>query len=140
MSYEIDPDGRWAGLAIGLFGVLAVFAAFGGLRGAPGALILLGVCVLAVVVLSIVLRRRGLILDERGITDARADETIPWAEVAGLEIVDRPGGRKGPESYLAVQRIDGLQVEIPISGLEARPEVVLERAERVRTSESQARR
>lgn len=132
MSYEIDPDGRWAGLGIGVFGVLAVVGAFGGLRGAPGALVLLGVCFAAIAVLGRILLRRGLILDGRGITDARSGETIPWPEVVGIEIVERSGGRRGPKPFLAVQRSDGVLVDIPISNLEARPEVVLERAGEVR--------
>ena len=132
MSYEIDPDGRGTGLAIGIFGVLAVFAAFGGLRGAPGALVLFGICVVAIVVLSRIMARGGLVLDERGITDDRAGETIPWPEVAGLEIVERTGRRGGPKAFLAVQRSDGVLVDIPVSNLEAGPEIVLERAGEVR--------
>ncbi len=128
MSYEIDPDGRWAGLAIGIFGVLAVVAAFGGLRGAPGALVLFGVCLAAIAVLSRVLARGGIVLDERGITDDRADENIPWIEVAQLGLVEHPHGREGTRAFLEVLRSDGQRVEMPVWNLEARPEIVLERA------------
>lgn len=127
MSYEIDPDGRGTGLAIGVFGVLAIVAAFGGLRGAPGALVLFGICVAAIAVLSRRLARGGLVLDERGITDDRAGETVPWPEVADIRIAERGG-----KSFLAVQRVDGVLVDIPISSLEAAPEIVLERAGKVR--------
>lgn len=133
MSHEIDPDGRRAGLAVGLFGVLAVVAGFGALRGASGALILFGACFVALVILSRILARGGLVLDEHGITDARADdETIPWPEVGGLGIVEHPGGRDGTRAFLEVIRVDGERIEIPIWNLEAKPEAVLERASEVR--------
>lgn len=135
LSYEIDPDGRGAGLAVGLFGVLAVVAAFGALRGAPGALVLFGASLVALVVLSRILARGGLVLDERGITDARADEeTIPWPEVSALGIVEHPRGRDRKRAFLEVTRVDGERIELPIWNLEVRPEAVLERAGEVRRS------